>query len=52
MPLELLLIDLRTEWHTCYSFLGSVSVSMVTVIRKIGNAIKSIYTTTSEISAI
>ena len=42
MPLELLLIDLRTEWHTCYSFLGSVSVSMATVIRKIGNAIKSI----------
>ena len=42
MPLELLLIELRTEWHTCYSFLGSVSVSMATVIGKLGNAIKSI----------
>ena len=41
-PLELLLIELRTEWHTCYSFLGSVSVSMATVIGKLGNAIKSI----------
>ena len=44
MPLELLLIELRTEWHTCYSFLGSVSVSMATVIGKLGNAIKSITT--------